>query len=694
MNNVLRPPAVPLVTIDPYFSVWSMADRLTDDFTRHWTGKRNALTGIIRIDGVPWRFAGLLEPNAENYYPEPEAIPQTGLEVTPLSSTYRFEAAGVRLEVKFTSPLLLDDLELLSRPVSYVHFRVCSVDGRPHSVRIYFDVTGEWCVNTSDQSIVWRQEKADGLTLLQAGHAEQNCLNASGDARRIDWGYFYLAAKEAADIRTFMDTAVVRKAFAGTGEAELEPGGIGKNLSRVPQPQPVRDSQFVMACVWDCGEVTEAEKTNLLVLAYDDVYSIEYFGQKLEAYWKKDGQTAPAMLAEAYREYAEIMEHCGSFDRQLREDAAAAGGDKYADILALSYRQAIAAHKLVRGPEGELLFMSKECFSNGCIATVDVSYPSIPLFLLYRPELVRGMMRPIFRYAASEAWPFDFAPHDVGQYPLANGQVYGGNALDGQMPVEECGNMLIMAAAVSLADRNMEFVRKHRELLKGWADYLLEHGLDPENQLCTDDFAGHLARNANLSAKAVMGVAGYSLLLGLLDQPEEAERYKAAAKEMAVRWAELAEERSGGKNGDSGARSHTVLAFGQEGTWSLKYNLIWDFLFGTRLFDEEIVRREAAWYVSQGDRYGVPLDSREHYTKADWLVWAASLAENRDDFLRLIEPLWDFLNETRDRVPFSDWYDTRTARQMNFQHRSVVGGMFIKLLQEKGLGSAVSQVTQ
>ena len=118
----------------------------------------------------------------------------------------------------------------------------------------------------------------------------------------------------------------------------------------------------------------------------------------------------------------------------------------------MAYRQVVAAHKLAVDENGEILWVSKECFSNGCAATVDVSYPSIPLFLLYNPELVKGMMRPIFRYAASDAWPFDFAPHDAGQFPLLNGQVYAnGTDPKDQMPVEECGNMLVMMAAVCLA---------------------------------------------------------------------------------------------------------------------------------------------------------------------------------------------------------------------------------------------------
>ncbi|PQP88583.1 hypothetical protein CPT76_09650 [Paenibacillus sp. AR247] len=190
----------------------------------------------------------------------------------------------------------------------------------------------------------------------------------------------------------------------------------------------------------------------LFAVGYDDIKSIEYFHQQLDAYWRKDGETIEEAIKQALNEYDTVFEKCERFAEKLYQDASASGSEKYADLASLAYRQAIAAHKIVAGPDGEVLFISKENFSNGCAATLDVTYPSIPQFLLYNPELVKGMLRPIFKYASTEVWHYDFAPHDVGTYPLLNGQVYSnGTTPDWQMPVEECGNMLICAAAVAIA---------------------------------------------------------------------------------------------------------------------------------------------------------------------------------------------------------------------------------------------------
>ena len=149
--------------------------------------------------------------------------------------------------------------------------------------------------------------------------------------------------------------------------------------------------------------------------------------------------------------------------------------------------------------------------------------------------------RQIFRYAESTLWPYDFAPHDVGTYPILNGQAYsGGTDPEGQMPVEECGNLLVMAAAVAQAEDNAAFAREHRPLLEKWAQYLLQNGLDPDDQLCTDDFAGHLAHNCNLSIKATMGLAGYARLCRQWNDTEQAELYREAAAEMAAVWLQKA----------------------------------------------------------------------------------------------------------------------------------------------------------
>src|SRR6202044_2857435 len=279
----------------------------------------------------------------------------------------------------------------------------------------------------------------------------------------------------------------------------------------------------------------------------------------------------------------------------------------------------------------------KENFSNGCISTVDVLYPSAPFFLFLQPKLLETQLLPVLEYAALPRWRFPFAPHDLGQYPLANGQVYGGgeNSETDQMPVEESGNMLILVDALAHAEDSAQLAERYWPQLTTWAQYLKQKGLDPENQLSTDDFAGHLAHNTNLSIKAIDALAAYADLAHLLHHDEIGKEYRETAVSMARQWMSMAAE------GD-----HYKLAFNSPGTWSQKYNLVWDRILGYDLFPDRVRETEVDYYLTKLNRYGLPLDNRADYTKLDWSVWTATLSSKPDQFKAIIDPIYQWMRET------------------------------------------------
>lgn len=655
--EAFRPPAAPLVTHDPYFSVWSMSDNLTDDWSRHWTGAVHAMSGIVRIDGKPYRFLG----------PQPAAIPamrQISVQVLPTRTLYRFEAGGVRLVLTFLTPALPHDLALLSRPVTYLTWDAQARDGKRHSVSLYFDATAEWAVNQPQQRVVWSRPVVAGMDVLRVGTEEQPILAKKGDNLRIDWGWFHLAVpRQGAGLTAIASADSSRDTFAATG------GLPARDETRMPRP--ANDEWPVLACTFDLGQVGDRIVSRHVLLAYDDLFSIELMQKRLRPYWRAKGMDLPDLLRAAERDYSSLTRRCAAFDAELMADLARVGGIRYAELGALAFRQCLAAHKLVADEKGTPLYFSKENFSNGSIATVDVTYPSSPFFLVFNPTLLKGQLIPILDYARSGRWKFPFAPHDLGTYPLANGQTYGGGETseENQMPVEESGNLLLMAAAIARGEGKPDFALRYWPLLTQWANYLRDKGMDPENQLSTDDFAGHLAHNTNLSLKAILALGGYARLCEMAGKREDARTYRRIAEEMAAKWAEMA------RDGD-----HYRLAFDKPGTWSQKYNLVWDRLLGLNLFPREIARTEVAFYLKKQNEFGLPLDNRRDYTKSDWLVWSATLAENRRDFDALLLPLYRFADLSPSRVPFTDWYDTKTGRQVGFQARSVIGGIFIKLL--------------
>ena len=655
----LRPPAVPLIAHDPYFSVWSNTDKLTDSTPVHWTGKPNSMAASVRVDGKSYRVMG--RDGRQNT----PALEQTRVEVLPARTIYEFSGAGVRVVLTFLTPALPDDLDVLSRPLTYLEWSIASADGQPHDASIYFEAGPDLVVNTPEQAVEYARFLIDGQTALRMGSKEQAVLGKRGDDLRIDWGYLYVAADRGEGVTTSIGSRQrARAAFQNQGALP--------ESDEIPDGDPTRrNGPAVLALAIDFGKVSGAPVARYLMVAYDDLYSIELFNRKQRAWWRRNGEDAAWLIAAGRRDHDSLAARTKAFDSELMEDMTRVGGEKYARLAALAYRQTLAAHKLTADFDGTPMFYPKENFSNGCISTVDVIYPSSPFPLLFNPKLARAQLEPVMEYAASGRWKWPFAPHDLGTYPLADGQVYGGGERteQNQMPVEESGNMLIDVAAIAKIEGNASFAEKYWPLLKRWADYLKEKGLDPENQLSTDDFAGHLAHNANLSIKAILALGSYSMLAGMTGRKEEAAEYRKTAEEFARKWQQLA------ANGD-----HYRLAFDKEGTWSQKYNLVWDRILGLHLFPDEIVTKEIAFYEKTQNKYGIALDNRKAYTKLDWLVWTATLAPRRDDFDKLIAPAYLWLNETPTRVPLTDWYDTETGKQQGFQARSVVGGIFIKML--------------
>ncbi len=584
---------------------------------------------------------------------------QKSVSVMPTQTYYVFNCGPIQLNLTFCSPLLTDDLKTLSRPVNYISYKTSSLDGKPHNVQIYFEATPEWAVNNTSQEVQSSRFNADGLTFLKTGTRSQHILQTKGDNVRIDWGYFYMAGKNNKQSAfTINDYRSVKKAFATTGSvAGLQPHQPNANMEK---------EMTALAFSENLGN--SKASSGKVMIGYDDIYSVQFYEKNLRAWWRNDNPNAIVdAFSAADKECCSLIKKCSAFDRKLMQEARFAGGENYADLCALAYRQAIAAHKLVRGENGELYFFSKENFSNGSIGTVDVTYPSAPLFLYYNPDLLKGMMDPIFYAAESGKWNKPFPAHDSGTYPLANGQTYGED-----MPVEEAGNMLILTAAIAKAEQNASYAEKHWQSLTTWADYLLQKGLDPENQLCTDDFAGHLAHNTNLSVKAIVGIAGYGHMAQMLGKDEVAQKYLSAAKEMAQKWTAMAD-----------AGDHFSLTFDKKDTWSQKYNMVWDKLLGYELFPSDLINREIAYYLTKQNRYGLPLDSRATYTKSDWITWTATLADDQDTFEKLIDPVYNAFNESTSRIPMTDWYQTTDAKQVGFQARSVVGGYFIKMLKNK-----------
>lgn len=580
---------------------------------------------------------------------------QKSVSVLATSSYYTFVCGPVELDVVFTAPMLINDYDLLSMPINYISYQVRSTDKKTHDVQFYLSANPLQGVNKSSQPTISSTVIKNGVKYLKTGTIDQPILAKKGDGICIDWGYFYMPNVNGNVSLAAENT--VKDTFLSTGEL---PVGENEIVCRKASQMPT------LAYVHNFGNVTTA--SSFTMLGYDEVQDIEYMYERYKGYWAHGGKVT---IFDAFdrmkNSYSDLMAKCREFDKMIYDDGLKAGDVKYAEILSGSYRHVIAAHKLFQDKDGNLLFFSKENNSNGCVNTVDLTYPEAPLFLVYNPDLQKAMMTSIFEYSYSGRWTKPFAAHDLGTYPIANGQVYGGD-----MPLEEAGNMITLATMISKLEGNTKYVDKYWNDITTWTNYLVENGQDPANQLCTDDFAGHWAHNANLSIKAIMGVAGYAEMARIKGDAATADKYMKIAKDMAAKW-----------ESDAREDDHYRLAFDRENTWSQKYNMVWDKLWNLNIFPNNAMQREIKYYLKKQNKYGLPLDSRKDYTKNDWIMWTAAMAPNTKTFLKFVDPVYDYINETESRVPISDWYDTKTGLMTGFKARSVIGGFWMKVLADK-----------
>jgi hypothetical protein len=655
----IRPPATPLAVRSPYLSSWLAADTLPGNWATFWTGHVTAMTGLVRIDGTAYVFMGI--PNLDGR-PALPALTQTDLTVTPTRSIFTLTGGGITLTVTFLSPVEPGDLRRQSMPLSYVSVVAASADGKAHTVSVYLDVSGEWAHNDIGTPVTWAAADTGGVRSLSITPATPQPLAENGDL--ATWGTVVWSTPDRTGLTWQAgQDQVVRLAAATTGTLadSVDPD----------QPRAIDDRWPVLGLNLDLGKVKAASTPFTVSIGHIRTPAVSYLGDALDPLWTTYWAAWPDMVAEFHTDAAAAVTRAVKLDNQITRDAKAAGGADYAALCALALRQAYGGTELVVR-DGQPWAFLKEISSDGNVSTVDVTYPGHPVYLYLDPQRLGLLLAPILDYVEHGGWPKAFAPHDLGSsYPNAAGH-NDGNEED--MPVEESANMLIMSAAYCAKIPRAAataFATAHYPILKQWADYLVGNALDPGYQNQTDDFTGFIAHSVNLALKGIIGIGAMSRIASCAGVSADASSYLATAKSYIGQWATMARDSTG---------TNLTLAYDQPGTWSLKYNGYPDALLGLGLIPASVTKQEAVWYAAHRNAFGVPLDLRHSYTKADWELWTAAWQHKNTAVAgALISDVYAYANSTPTRVPLSDWYDTISARQSGFQARPVVGAVYALL---------------
>jgi len=658
------------------------------------------------------------------------------LEVTPTKTVVKLwePSTGITLGLTFLSPMFPDKSEeaykYLSRGISYIQMEILS-NPYQETIDLYLDATAQWAVNDCDhEEVTWYRGESESamkndFSYWKLGSSAQNVLGVRGDGVMLNWGWLYLAAASSGDEVESSGgrSSISRREF-------LEHGRLPKDKSEDSGKAICSDGLPALSLVYK--NIRMGDKHTALI-GYDDIKSVRYYAEgDFPPYWTHHYSSYADALQQAIKEIPMIEQFSNDFDARFDSEMTRIGSKKYSQLAALAYRQTFSAIKMVYNEKRKsqpVWTFVKEISTNGDMQTMDVIFPSAPMFLLFNTDILKKALIPVLSFANNETarehpddpnsrivWPQytysdPYSPHEIGTYPVAD----HGTKEQEQMPMENTGNMFLMLAGIIKYDdtgKNVDFFYpRYWPLLKSWANYLNSTLPFPENQLCTDDFTGMLANNTNLAAKGIVALEAFASICDAVNEFEvsskgetsefernnlinanDCDAYRSSARHYAKNWKTYAWE-----------KDHFKIAYDFPNSYSIKYNMVWQKLLGfgdNQPFDwTNIVPAETNYYKQHQNQYGTPMDSRHNYVKLDWLSWGAVMGESVQPgaFQKMfVEPAWAMANNYNDtykmkvpdtpfsNVPLTDLYDTSSGRPAwtpnAFVDRPVVGGIFAQAL--------------
>ena len=422
---------------------------------------------------------------------------------------------------------------------------------------------------------------------------------------QTDYGSWYWATDNTASLTHESGTDVdVRGAFTANGVlANTEDTNF----------RAINDSYPTFGFAVDLGSVGNTDVSTLFTIGLTQESAVQFDGASgnvsLPSLWTSYHSTELDALAFFHSDYATAAGLATTFDNQVAGASSAAGGADYVTLTSLAARQAFAATQLAGTTDTSYLFL-KEISSDGNAQTVDVIFPSHPIFLYTNPTLLRMLLDPLFVNQESGQYPNQYSMHDLGtHYPNATGHPLGN---DEMQPLEECGNMLIMTLAYAQKASDTAYLSQHYAILDQWTQYLIQEALIPANQISTDDFAGALANQTNLALKGIIGIEAMAVIANLTGNTTTSENYSSIAHNYIAEWQIL------GTAMDADP-PHTTLAYGMNDTHGDLYNIYGDKELGLGLVPQAVYDMQSAFYPTIIEQYGVPLDTRHDYAKSESL---------------------------------------------------------------------------
>lgn len=655
--STLTPPVLPLVVRNPYLSTWLQSRNAPwEQWPIFWTGNTVGFSVIASVpdSGNVYPLLGRpqdsLDGSGRDYNVTfPDYLGAT-FDASTTNLTYSipspsFQNGPLKITLSFLSPITPTSTLRQSLPAAYL---TVHAEGA-FDVNVYIDLNGEWVTGDRANDIEWTLDQTEpkrdttssaGLKTWRINRRTQQLLTEFAD--RAEWGTLFFSAPQDVQHESGVST-LLRQHFSAKGQLR---NANDDKFRKVMDEEPVfafsksfklgSSSKAANPASWDGQREVGPESDSVMftfALAQDPV--VQYAAARgltyMRPFWATYFSTAEEMVKYHYKDFDTATSLALNYSRQLDADAYESGSSDYRDIAALSARQVLGATQFSGTPDNPILFL-KEISSNGNFQTVDVIFPAFPFFLYTNPRWLAYLLEPLLEHQNSGQYPNKYSMHDLGyHFPNATGHADGN---DEYMPLEECGDMLIMGLALVNAykydtqpaflnlesvDHNaqrleetsevvdeygmdrpwgygqgvetsdlkqaQQWVKKSYKLWKQWTVYLVDEALEPKNQLSTDDFAGWLRLQTNLALKGIIGIRAMSEISDILGETKDAKYYREIADDYIEKWQEL---------GLSRDKVFPKLSYEWYGSWTTIYNLYADSLLCFHLPGDADISTEAA----------------------------------------------------------------------------------------------------
>ncbi len=626
-------PVTPLLTSDPFLSIWSQSENLYDEDTKFIYNSVHPLQGYAEIDGVLYRFMGAgdssLETTLVGADAQTELAQQTYKTITATQTYYTFTCGAVELTLVFSTPQLVNDETTLDAAVNYISYKVEALDGQAHDVNIHLGVSRSLAMRTTSESTKLSIDNTEGVSFGKVGTSSQSM----SEGVLPNWGYILLMADE-------------------------------------DRNQSMQTTNYYLVFTDEMGSTTEAAGYTLL--GRDENEAAIGFGYaRFPAAWTLSYHSFPEVMVAYANEIEERLAACRAFDKMIYSDALHSAGSTYADMCQNVYRQVIAGTKRALSDSREILMYNADVNDVWYINLADQCFACAPLFLLYNPQLAYDLFESTpdyIRQYTGFSSPYGNAPHHLGDWPI----MAGSNLDNG---VDATTDMCILAgAAVKCGVDANSIPEESYEYLTSLCDYLdlftlSEYADNFYDEGSADNNGGIIHDYANLRLKSILSML---LVSDIADARGDAVS-KVSYRSMAQRWKESFLS-------DYAAGDHYTQ--GNNVAWGLKYPLYYDKALGIDEFSD-IIEMELEYYkLNAFEDYGLRLDARSStYAKVHENVLTASMSI--EDFDMFVEPVLNYMCSYSTERPIADVYNCTKAMGTKGFGSTALGSLWAKVLIDK-----------